>query len=188
MVLCAIYLVKAPDQCDGMNLLVSAKGRVLFDGCHYIGVAITPDCTLQRLGQLYDRTFCPTVISSGVFMRNWAMCKKVQVEPKIFLKHRWIHFLGFLLIPNYNHDKIIREFGRSHRRTEILCFECRRIHLDCGREVNRVGLCLFANNSMINHAKTRMIDRNRKPTAVYLADAMCKGENKVGLLRFCRNI
>ena len=33
-----------------------------------------------------------------------------------------------------------------------------------------------------------MIDPNKKPTAVYLADAMCKGENEVGLLRFCGNI
>ena len=122
VVLCAIYLVKAPDQCDGMNLLVSAKGRVLFNGCHYIGDAITLDCTLQCLGQLYDHIFCLPVISSGVFRRNWAMCKKVQVEPKIFLKHRWIHFLGFLLIPRYNHDRIIREFRRPRRRTGILCF------------------------------------------------------------------
>ena len=51
-----------------------------------------------------------------------------------------------------------------------------------------MGLCLFANNSVINHAETRMIDQNRKPTAVYLADVMCKGENKVGLLRFCRDV
>ena len=121
-------------------------------------------------------------------MRNWAMCKKVWDESQFFLRNEWIYFLGFLLIPNYNHDKIIREFRRSHRRTEIRCFECRRILLDCGREVNRVGLCLFANNSMINHTKTRMIDPNKKSTAVYLADAMCKDENKVGLLRFCRNI
>ena len=144
-------------------------------------LSVLPDDTFQQNGQLYDHIFCPLAISSGVFTRNWAMCKKVWDESQFFLRNEWIHFLGFLLIPNYNHDKIIREFRRSHRRTEILCFECRRIHLDCGREVNRVGLCLFANNSMINHAKTRMIDPNKKSTAVYLADAMCKGENKVGL-------
>ena len=100
----------------------SARGRVLFNGCHYIGAAITPDCTLQRLGQLYDHTFCPSMISSGAFMRNWAMCKKVLAESHFFLKHGWIHFLGFLLIPRYNHDRIIREFRRPRRRTGILCF------------------------------------------------------------------
>ena len=98
------------------------EGRVLFNGCHYIGAAITPDCTLQRLGQLYDHTFCPSMISSGAFMRNWAMCKKVLAESHFFLKHGWIHFLGFLLIPRYNHDRIIREFRRPRRRTGILCF------------------------------------------------------------------
>ena len=122
VVLCAIYLVRTPDQCDGINRLFSARGRALFNGCHYIWVAIPTDYILQRLGQLYDHTFCLPVISSGVFRRNWAMCKKVQVEPKIFLKHRWIHFLGFLLIPRYNHDRIIREFRRPRRRTGILCF------------------------------------------------------------------
>ena len=122
MVLCAIYLVRTPDQCDGINRLFNARRHSLFNGCHYIGAAITPDCTLQRLGQLYDHTFCPSMISSGAFMRNWAMCKKVQVEPKIFLKHRWIHFLGFLLIPRYNHDRIEREFRRPRRRTGILRF------------------------------------------------------------------
>ena len=83
---------------------------------------ITPDCTLQRLGQLYDHTFCPSMISSGAFMRNWAICKKVLAESHFFLKHGWIHFLGFLLIPRYNHDRIIREFRRPRRRTGILCF------------------------------------------------------------------
>ena len=32
------------------------------------------------------------------------------------------HFVGFLLIPRYNHDRIIREFRRPHRRTAIRCF------------------------------------------------------------------
>ena len=91
------------------------------------------------------------------------------------------------MIPNYNHDKIKEEFRRPRRRTDIP-FCDGRIRLDCGKEVNRVGLCLFANNNVINHAETRMIDQNRKPTAVYLADVMCKGENKVGLLRFCRDV
>lgn len=96
------------------------EGRVLFNGCHYIGAAITPDCTLQRLGQLYDHTFCLAVISSGVFMRNWAMCKKVLAESHFFLKHGWIHFLGFLLIPRYNHDKIREEFKQRCRKIGIL--------------------------------------------------------------------
>ena len=120
---CAICLVKTPDQCDCINQLFRARGRVLFNGCHYIGAAITPDCTLQRLGQLYDHTFCPSMISSGAFMRNWAMCKKVLAESHFFLKHGWIHFLGFLLIPRYNHDRIGKEFRRPCRRTGIFRFE-----------------------------------------------------------------
>ena len=119
---CAIYLVRTPDWCDGMNRLFHARGRSLFNACHYIRAAIQPDCNLQRLGQLCDHTFCLSVISSGVFMRNWAMCKKVQVESKIFLKHKWTHFLVFLLIPRCNHDRIIREFRRPRRRTGILLF------------------------------------------------------------------
>lgn len=122
IVLCAIYLVRTPDQCDGINRLFNARRHSLFNGYHYIEAAIPTDYTLQHHGQLYDHTFCLPVISSGVFMRNWAMCKKVQVEPQIFLKRRWIHFLGFLLIPRYNHDRIIREFRRPRRRTGILCF------------------------------------------------------------------
>jgi len=50
-----------------------------------------------------------------------------------------------------------------------------------------VGLCLFANNHVIDHEETRMIDQNKKPTALSLADMMRKGENEVGLLRFCKN-
>ena len=51
-----------------------------------------------------------------------------------------------------------------------------------------MGLCLFANNYVINHAKNRVIDQNKKPTAVYLAGMIRKGENEVGLLRFCKNV
>lgn len=47
-----------------------------------------------------------------------------------------------------------------------------------------MGLCLFANNHVIDHEETRMIDQNKKPTAVSLAGVMRKGENGVGLLRF----
>ena len=43
-----------------------------------------------------------------------------------------------------------------------------------------MGLCLFANN--------HVIDQNKKPTAVSLAGMMRKGENEVGLLRFCKNV
>ena len=51
-----------------------------------------------------------------------------------------------------------------------------------------MGLCLFANNYVIDHAKNRVIDQNIKPTAVYLPGMMRKGENEVGLLRFCKNV
>ena len=51
-----------------------------------------------------------------------------------------------------------------------------------------MGLCLFANKNVINHAETRMIDQIKKPTAVYLAGVMRKGENEVGLLRFYKNM
>ena len=51
-----------------------------------------------------------------------------------------------------------------------------------------MGLCLFTNNYVIDHAKNRVIDQNKKPTAVYLAGMIRKGENEVGLLRFCKNI
>ena len=51
-----------------------------------------------------------------------------------------------------------------------------------------MGLCLFANKNVINHAETQLIDQNKKPTDVYLAGVMRKGENEVGLLRFCKNI
>ena len=51
-----------------------------------------------------------------------------------------------------------------------------------------MGLCLFANNYVIDHAKNRVIDQNIKLTAVYPAGMMRKGENEVGLLRFCKNI
>ena len=51
-----------------------------------------------------------------------------------------------------------------------------------------MGLCLFANNCVIDHATNRVIDQNKKPTAVSLAGAMRKGKNEVGLLRFCKNV
>ena len=51
-----------------------------------------------------------------------------------------------------------------------------------------MGLCLFANNYVINHAENRMIDQNKEPNAVYFAGAMRKGENEVGLLRFYKNV
>ena len=51
-----------------------------------------------------------------------------------------------------------------------------------------MGLCLFANNHVIDHEETRMIDQNKKPTAVSLASVMRKGENEVGLLRFYKNV
>ena len=51
-----------------------------------------------------------------------------------------------------------------------------------------MGLCLFANNCVIDHTTNRVIDQNKKPTAVYLAGAMRKSENEVGLLRFYKNV
>ena len=51
-----------------------------------------------------------------------------------------------------------------------------------------MGLCLFANNHVIDHEETRMIYQNKKPTAVSLAGVMRKGENGVGLLRFYKNV
>ena len=51
-----------------------------------------------------------------------------------------------------------------------------------------MGLCLFANNHVIDHAETRMIGQNKKLAAVYLAGVMRKGENEVGLLRFYKNV
>ena len=51
-----------------------------------------------------------------------------------------------------------------------------------------MGLCLFANNHVIDHEEARMIDQNKKPTAVSLAGVMRKGENGVGLLRFYKNV
>ena len=51
-----------------------------------------------------------------------------------------------------------------------------------------MGLCLFANNHVIDHEETRMIGQNKKPTAVYLAGAMRKDKNEVGLLRFYKNV
>ena len=51
-----------------------------------------------------------------------------------------------------------------------------------------MGLCLFANNHVIDHEETRMIDQNKKPTAVSLAGVMRKGENEVGLLRFYKSV
>ena len=51
-----------------------------------------------------------------------------------------------------------------------------------------MGLCLFANNSVIDHGETRMIDQNKKHTAVSLAGVMRKGENEVGLLRFYKDM
>lgn len=50
-------------------------------------------------------------------------CAKKFWLNRIFFSKTWmIHFLGFLLIPRYNHNIIIREFRRPRRRTGILCF------------------------------------------------------------------
>ena len=65
------------------------EGRVLFNGCHYIGAAITPDCTLQRLGQLYDHTL----------NENWS-CRRLAdtrdlkslSEDRVWGCPRWRHW------------------------------------------------------------------------------------------------
>ena len=46
-----------------------------------------------------------------------------------------------------------------------------------------MALRLFEHNEKAYHAAVRMIDP-QKPTTVYLASVMRKGENEVGLLRF----
>ena len=43
-----------------------------------------------------------------------------------------------------------------------------------------MGLCLFANNYVI--------DQIKKPTAVYLVGVTRKDKNEVGLLRLCKNV
>ena len=40
----------------------------------------------------------------------------------------------------------------------------------------------------VNHVENQMIDHNKKPTAVYLASVMRKGENEVGLLGFYKSV
>ena len=51
-----------------------------------------------------------------------------------------------------------------------------------------MGLCLFANKNVVNHAETQLIDPNKKPTAVYFAGMIRKGKNEVGLLKFYKNV
>lgn len=46
-----------------------------------------------------------------------------------------------------------------------------------------MGLCLFANNHVIDHEETRMIDQNKKPTAVYFAGVIRKGKKRGGLVK-----
>ena len=67
------------------------EGRVLFNGCHYIEAAITPDCNLRRLGHPSDHLFCPPSVFAGFFMQNWAMCKKLSASARFFLRSGGIH-------------------------------------------------------------------------------------------------
>ena len=119
---CAICLVRTPDQCDDINRLFSARGAF------YLTAVITS----ERLSHLTALSSALDNYMTTHFVHRWfhlelscetGQCaKKVLAESHFFLKHGWIHFLVFLLIPRYNHDRIIREFRRPRRRTGIRCF------------------------------------------------------------------
>lgn len=64
-------------------------------------------CFLLRLGHPSDHLFCPPSFLAGFFMQNWATCKKLSASASFFLRSYGIHLQGTLLIPRYNHDKII---------------------------------------------------------------------------------
>ena len=76
--------------------------NVFSPSCHF--------CFLLRLGHPSDHLFCPPSFLAGFFMQNWARCKKLSASARFFLRSGGIHLYGFLLIPRYNHDKIIGEF------------------------------------------------------------------------------
>lgn len=93
---------------------------------------LTPVITSERLSHLTALFSALDNYMTTHFVHRWfhlelscetGQCaKKVLAESHFFLKHGWIHFLVFLLIPRYNHNRIIREFRRPRRRTGILCF------------------------------------------------------------------
>lgn len=98
------------------------------EGAFYLTVVITS----ERLSHLTALSSALDNYMTTHFVHRWfhlelscetGQCaKKFWLNRIFFLKHGWIHFLGFLLIPRYNHDRIIREFRRPRRRTGILCF------------------------------------------------------------------
>ena len=73
--------------------------NVFSPSCHF--------CFLLRLGHPSDHLFCPPSFLAGFFMQNWAKCKKLSASARFFLRSGGIHLYGFLLIPRYNHDRII---------------------------------------------------------------------------------
>lgn len=98
------------------------------EGAFYLTVVITS----ERLSHLTALSSALDNYMTTHFVHRWfhlelscetGQCaKKFWLNRIFFLKHGWIHFLGFPLIPRYNHDRIIREFRRPRRRTGILCF------------------------------------------------------------------
>lgn len=98
------------------------------EGAFYLTVVITS----ERLSHLTALSSALDNYMTTHFVHRWfhlelscetGQCaKKFWLNRIFFLKHGWIHFLGFLLVPRYNHDRIIREFRRPRRRTGILCF------------------------------------------------------------------
>lgn len=98
------------------------------EGAFYLTVVITS----ERLSHLTALSSALDNYMTTHFVHRWfhleiscetGQCtKKFWLNRIFFLKHGWIHFLGFLLIPRYNHDRIIRKFRRPRRRTGILCF------------------------------------------------------------------
>ena len=73
--------------------------NVFSPSCHF--------CFLLRLGHPFDHLFCPPSFLAGFFMQKWAMCNKLSASARFFLRSCGMHLYGFLLIPRYNHDKII---------------------------------------------------------------------------------
>ena len=66
-------------------------------------------------------------------MRNWAMCKKVLASARFFLRSGGIHLYGFLLIPRYNHDKIIGRIQTTMSKDRYPPLSLWRIPLYAGR-------------------------------------------------------
>ena len=81
-------------------------------------------CFFLRLGHPFDHLFYPPSVLAGFFMQKWAMCNKLSASARFFLRSYGIHLYGFLLIPRYNHDKIIGRIKQWCRKIGILHFPC----------------------------------------------------------------